>query len=80
MLCGNARSMLSVLTVCMLHCRSPSSLEVSEDTPPVKQEEVRSPKPAPPPANKEDLRAMARKQLTRVLQARYVWGGGGGGV
>ena len=62
--------------VCVLHCRSPSSLEVSEDTPPVKQEEVRSPKPAPPPANKEDLRAMARKQLTRVLQARYVWGGG----
>ena len=56
----------------MSYYRSPPSFEVSGDTPPVKPEEVQSPKPAPPPAGKEDLRAMARKQLTRVLQARYV--------
>ena len=73
--CGNTFWVLWVLAVgvCLSQCRSPSSLEVSEDTPPVKPEEVRSPKPAAPPsANKEDLRAMARKQLTRVLQARCV--------
>lgn len=71
--CGNTFWVLWVLAVGvrLSQCRSPSSLEVSEDTPPVKPEEVRSPKPAAPPsANKEDLRAMARKQLTRVLQAR----------
>ena len=56
----------------MSYCRSPPSFEVSGDTPPVKPEEVQSPKPAPPPPGKEDLRAMARKQLTRVLQARCV--------
>ena len=63
---------LAVDGACVSYCRSPPSFEVSGDTPPVKPEEVQSPKPAPPPPGKEDLRAMARKQLTRVLQARCV--------
>ena len=70
--------------MCVSHCRSPSSLDVGSTSPSVKQEELRSPEPAPPSANKSDMRAMARKQLTRILQARCVWGvgvlGGGWGV